>query len=123
MLGASPVIAFAATRRPAAARAFYEDALGLRFVEDSPFALVFDCAGIELRVQKVEELAPAPYTTLGWHVEDLDRTVVALEKKGVTFERYGFLEQDEHGIWSAPGGARVAWMKDPDGNTLSLTQS
>lgn len=122
MLGASPLIAFAATRRPAAARAFYEDALGLRFVDDSPFALVFDCAGIELRIQKVQELAPAPHTTLGWHVEDLDATIDGLVHKGVVFERYGFLEQDDRGIWSAPSGARIAWMKDPDGNTLSLTQ-
>ena len=32
------------------------------------------------------------------------------------------MEQDELGVWSAPGGARVAWFKDPDGNVLSLTQ-
>jgi hypothetical protein len=42
--------------------------------------------------------------------------------KGVTFERYGFLPQDEDGIWTAPNGDRVAWFKDPDGHTLSVTQ-
>jgi len=42
--------------------------------------------------------------------------------KGVVFERYGFFEQDPLGIWSAPGGGKVAWFKDPDGNTLSVSQ-
>jgi uncharacterized glyoxalase superfamily protein PhnB len=32
------------------------------------------------------------------------------------------MTQDAHGIWAAPGGAQVAWFKDPDGNVLSLTE-
>ena len=46
----------------------------------------------------------------------------ALAARGVAFERYSWFEQDEHNVWTAPGGARIAWFKDPDGNTLSLTQ-
>jgi hypothetical protein len=45
-----------------------------------------------------------------------------LQKKGVRLERFPGLDQDELGVWSAPGGAKVAWFKDPDGNTLSLSQ-
>jgi hypothetical protein len=45
-----------------------------------------------------------------------------LNEQGVALERFDGLLQDELGIWAAPGGARVAWFKDPDGNTLSLTQ-
>jgi len=37
-------------------------------------------------------------------------------------ERFGFMSQDAQGVWLAPGGARIAWFKDPDGNTLSITQ-
>ena len=37
-------------------------------------------------------------------------------------QRYDFLDQDAPGIWTAPGGARIAWFSDPDGNTLSLTE-
>jgi hypothetical protein len=44
------------------------------------------------------------------------------EKRGVTFERYGFMEQDARGIWAVPGGDKVAWFKDPDGNVLSVSQ-
>jgi hypothetical protein len=45
-----------------------------------------------------------------------------LKERGVAFERFAGVDQDELGIWHAPSGARVAWFKDPDGNTLSLTQ-
>jgi hypothetical protein len=48
--------------------------------------------------------------------------VKELASRGVSSERYGFLEQDELGVWTAPGGAKVAWFKDPDGNVLSLSE-
>jgi hypothetical protein len=47
----------------------------------------------------------------------------ALRARGVEFKRYDGLEQDEHGAWTAPGGSRIAWFADPDGNTLSLQQA
>jgi len=48
---------------------------------------------------------------------------ITLDAHGVVFERYGFLEQDELGIWSAGDrAAKVAWFKDPDGNVLSISQ-
>jgi hypothetical protein len=45
-----------------------------------------------------------------------------LKSRGVTFERYDFLQQDENGLWEAPGGTKVAWFKDPNGNLLSIDQ-
>jgi catechol 2,3-dioxygenase-like lactoylglutathione lyase family enzyme len=122
MLTTARPMAFVATADAARARAFYQDTLGLHLVADEPFALVFDLAGTMLRVQKVQHLTPADHTVLGWHVDDLPAAVDTLAARGVRFERYGFFEQDERGIWCAPGGARIAWFKDPDGNTLSLTQ-
>ena len=121
MLSTSSIIAFAATKNPDRARQFYEDVLGLGLVADEPFALVFDANGTMLRIQKVEQVSPPPYTTLGWHVDDISETVRGLAAKGVTFERYPGLDQDELGVWTSPAGARVAWFKDPDENTLSLT--
>ena len=119
--GASP-IALVATTDPVRARAFYEETLGLRFVADEDFALVFDCAGIPLRIARVESFTPQPFTVLGWRVDDIAGAVETLGARGVMFERYPGLEQDDAGVWTSPGGARVAWFKDPDGNTLSLTQ-
>jgi catechol 2,3-dioxygenase-like lactoylglutathione lyase family enzyme len=122
MLAASKLISFVATKDAAKARSFYEQALGLSFVSDSPFAMEFDANGTMLRIQKVQELLPAKHTVLGWQVADIQAEIVALVRSGVVFERYDFLSQDDHGVWTAPSGAKVAWFKDPDGNTLSLTQ-
>ena len=52
----------------------------------------------------------------------LEEVVRALRAKGVVFESYPHLQQNALGIWTAPSGAKVAWVKDPDGNLLSLTQ-
>jgi len=122
VLGSRAVVAFVATRDPERARAFYEGVLGLRLVADEPFALVFDAHGTTLRVQKVQELAPARHTVLGWLVPDVAAVVRGLSAGGVRFERFPGLPQDDLGICSFPGGGRVAWFKDPDGNTLSLTE-
>jgi catechol 2,3-dioxygenase-like lactoylglutathione lyase family enzyme len=121
MLATSRIMAFAPTTNAENARAFYGEKLGLLLLSEDPFALVFDCAGIILRVQKVERFEPHPFTALGWQVEDIEDFVTGLENRGVVFEKYPFVE-DPRGIWTAPGGARIAWFKDPDGNTLSLTQ-
>jgi catechol 2,3-dioxygenase-like lactoylglutathione lyase family enzyme len=118
----SKIISFVATRNPASAVKFYAETLGLRLVSDDPFAIVFDANGTMLRVQKVHELVPARHTVLGWEVADIRAKTRELMKRGVRFERYEGLAQDEAGVWTAPSGAKVAWFKDPDGNTLSLTQ-
>ena len=118
----SKIIGFVATKNPARALKFYADTLGLALVSDDPFAIVFDVKGTMLRVQKVQELTPAKHTVLGWETADLRATIRELANKGIRFERYAGLDQDESGIWTAPSGSRVAWFKDPDGNTLSLTQ-
>ena len=121
MFGSCDVMAFVSVTDPAKARAFYEGTLGLRLVSDVPYALVFDANGTTLRVAEVDAVTPAPYTVLGWIVDDIASKVRELASKGVRCERYDGLEQDELGVWSS-GAALVAWFKDPDGNTLSLTQ-
>jgi catechol 2,3-dioxygenase-like lactoylglutathione lyase family enzyme len=121
MLGSTNIVAFVPTKDPVKARAFYEGVLGLRFVKDDGFALVLDANGIMVRVSKAE-FTPAQFTILGWQVTDIDKNVSELQGKGVHFERFGFFQQDELGIWTAPTGDKVAWFKDPDGNILSVSQ-
>jgi catechol 2,3-dioxygenase-like lactoylglutathione lyase family enzyme len=116
------IISFVATKHPAKARKFYEKTLGLKFVSEDPFAIVFDVRGTMLRVQKVEEFVPAGHTVLGWAVADIVAEGKALGKKGVKFQRYEFLPQDELGVWTSPAGGKIAWFKDSDGNILSLTE-
>ncbi len=116
------LVAFAATTDPVHAKVFYRDVLGLRLVSEDPFALMFDANGTMLRVTALREAVIAPYTVLGWDVEDIAAAVRGLGAEGVKFERYPGIAQDEFGIWTSPSGTRVAWFKDPDGNTLSLSQ-
>ncbi len=121
-LGGADLIAFVPTRDMGKARAFYETTLGLPREGESPVACAFRANGVLLRVILVEQLTPFPFTLLGWSVSDIAATVAGLTAAGVVFERFEGVEQDELGVWRSPGGARVAWFKDPDANTLSLTQ-
>jgi catechol 2,3-dioxygenase-like lactoylglutathione lyase family enzyme len=122
-LGTYKIIGFVSIVDVPRARAFYESTLGLRLVtEEPPFALVFDANGIMLRLGMVKERPPAHGTVLGWQVPEIATAVKNLRKAGVQFERYEGLVQDELGIWASPNGAKVAWFKDPDGNTLSLSE-
>lgn len=122
MLVKSKVVAFVASANPEKARVFYRETLELKEIEQTPYAIVFIANDIKIRVQIVETVTPPPYTVLGWEVENIKETVQYLAVKGVNFERIDTLPQDEHGIWTTPDNARVAWFQDPDGNRLSLTQ-
>ena len=77
---------------------------------------MFDANGIMLRLALAREYTPPPFTILGWNVTGIERVVAGLVERGVRFERWGFFARDALGIWNAPGGDRVAWFKDPDGN-------
>ena len=122
MLGKAQLTAFLASTDARRTRAFYRKTLGLRLLSEDTFALVFSCNGTPLRIQKVESFTPHPFTALGWHVRDIRRTVRALARRHVVFQRYPFLEQDDDALWTAPSGTRVAWFKDPDDQLLSLSQ-
>jgi predicted enzyme related to lactoylglutathione lyase len=122
MLKSRPIVAFVATTDPKRAKAFFAKTLGLRLVSEDGFALAFDAGGTMLRVAIVKTLQPAGYTVLGWIVPDIAKAVRDLVKRGVIFQRYEGMPQDDLGIWSSPSGARVAWFSDPEGNTLSLTE-
>lgn len=122
MLNSAKLVAFIPIHDSNRSRPFYEGVLGLKFVSDDPFALVMESNGTTIRLSKVSEFTPAGFTVMGWEVSPIEDTVAALQKKGVNFEKFPGLQQDALGIWNAPGGTKVAWFKDPDGNILSLSQ-
>jgi catechol 2,3-dioxygenase-like lactoylglutathione lyase family enzyme len=122
MLGNMRLQSFVAVADLEGAVAFYESTLGLRLVSVVPGVVaVFDVDGSPLRVTVVPAHVAAPWTVLGWSVPDIERTMQAMATAGVEFEHYDGLTAPD-GVWTAPGGDRVAWFKDPDGNVLSLTQ-
>ena len=122
MLTDAAAIAFVPSTDLDRSRAFYAGVLGLELTEQTPFACAFRAGPAMLRVTRVAELRPQPFTVLGWAVPDLRSTLGALVAAGVPATRYDGLPQDADGVWTTPGGDLIAWFADPDGNTLSLTQ-
>ena len=122
MLASSKIIGFVPTKDSAKARDFYEGKLGFRFVSDDPFALVMKAGETMIRIAKARDFTPAIYTVMGWEVQDIEKVVAWLTGRGVVFEKYPFVQDQEHGIWTTPNGDKVAWFKDPDGNVLSVSQ-
>jgi catechol 2,3-dioxygenase-like lactoylglutathione lyase family enzyme len=122
MLADKKLKAFIPTIKPAKAKAFYRNVLGLELLSEDEYALEFNANGVLLRVTTVPELKPQEFTILGWNVTDIVSLIRLMNSKGIICEKYSFLKQDDLGIWTAPGGSKVAWFKDPDGNLLSLTE-
>lgn len=116
-----PII-FLATSNQAESKIFYESKIGLNFLSSDPYALVFNVGELELRIQVVNSVVATPYTSLGWSINNLEKTIEKLSSNGVKFESYENIEQDKHNIWHSPSGAKIAWFKDPDNNILSLTE-
>jgi catechol 2,3-dioxygenase-like lactoylglutathione lyase family enzyme len=122
MLATNKLVGFVPTKDSKAAREFYEGKLGFQFVSDDPFALVMRAGESVVRIAKAKDFTPAPYTVLGWEVTDIGAIVRWLTQRGVVFEKYPFVQDQELRIWTTPNGDKVAWFKDPDGNVLSVSQ-
>jgi catechol 2,3-dioxygenase-like lactoylglutathione lyase family enzyme len=123
MLSNNKIVALVPITDGDKARSFYVDQLGLKFLSDDGFAIVLDANGNMVRLTKMKEVKPQPFTVLGWETADIAADIRQLQDKGVIFERFpDHMKQDELGIWAAPDGTKVAWFKDPDGNILSLSQ-
>jgi catechol 2,3-dioxygenase-like lactoylglutathione lyase family enzyme len=122
VLASSEGVAFLPSTDLDRAEAFFQGRLDLALVSRSPFACVFRCGGSTLRVTRVDELRPQPFTVFGWAVSDLRASAAQLTARGVELLRYDGLDQDATGVWTTPGGDLVAWFHDPDMNVLSLTE-
>lgn len=123
MLSNSKIVALVPISDAGKAKGFYVDKLGLKFLSDDGFAIVLDSNGNKVRLTKMKEVKPQPFSVLGWEVADIAAEIRDLRANGVVFERFhDFMKQDELGIWTAPDGTQVAWFKDPDGNILGLSQ-
>lgn len=122
MLADQPAIAFLPSTDLGRSRRFFADTLGLRVEQDTPFACVLRAGQTMLRVTKVADLTAQPFTVFGWQVPDLEAATKELTQVGVDLLRFDGMDQDDAGIWTAPGGDRIAWFKDPDGNVLSVAE-
>lgn len=122
MLGGCTIQPMLAITDGEAAKRFYGGLLGLSLVSEDDFAITYRTGDLELRLSKVAAFTPQAFTALGWRVPDVHVAARDLAARGVSFERFGGMEQDEAGVWTPPGGVGgVCWFKDPDGNLLSLS--
>jgi len=122
MLASAKLMGFVPTTDYDRARAFYEGKLGFEFVSHDQFALVVRVGGHKIRISKIANFTPLQGTILGWEVQDIKATATWLKERGVAPEKFPFAQDQELGIWTAPNGDKVAWFKDPDGNTLGVSQ-
>jgi catechol 2,3-dioxygenase-like lactoylglutathione lyase family enzyme len=122
MAALGKMVGFVLTKDYDKARAFYERVLGGEFVSLDQFALVVKLGGHQIRISKVGDFTPLPSTILGWEVSDIEGAIDSLTRRGVAFEQYPFVQDKKRGVWTAPGGNKIAWFKDPDGNVLSISQ-
>jgi len=122
MLESGKMAGFLATSDYDKAREFYEGKLGFAFVSLDQYALVMEVGGHSIRISKIPDFTPRQGTVLGWEVANIEAVARWLRDRGVPPEKYPFAQDQQLGIWTAPGGTRVAWFKDPDGNILSVSQ-
>jgi catechol 2,3-dioxygenase-like lactoylglutathione lyase family enzyme len=104
------------------ARAFYEGTLGLRVSEEHDLLTLHLAGDRDTLVYPKPDHVPATYTILNFPVADVDAAVDALLERGVEFQRYDGIDQDEKGISLDPNGPRIAWFTDPAGNILSVLE-
>jgi catechol 2,3-dioxygenase-like lactoylglutathione lyase family enzyme len=104
------------------ARGFYEGTLGLNVSEDNDLLILHLAGGRDTLVYPKPDHEPATYTILNFQVDDIDQAVDQLTQRGVQFERYDGLEQDEKGISRDPAGPPIAWFTDPAGNIFSVLE-
>jgi catechol 2,3-dioxygenase-like lactoylglutathione lyase family enzyme len=122
MLSSAKVIAFLPSTDLERSRDFFTATLGMTVDEVTPYACVLHIGDTMVRVTKVDDLHPQPFTVFGWEVTDIEGVMTPLAEAGVSFLHFAGMDQDGAGVWTTPGGDKVAWFQDPDGNTLSLTQ-
>jgi catechol 2,3-dioxygenase-like lactoylglutathione lyase family enzyme len=105
------------------ARAFYSDTLGLTVepMEGAPLLTLQLAGDRPTLIYAKPDHTPADYTILNFPVDDIDAAVEALSRRGVTFERYDGMNQDDKGVMREEGPP-IAWFKDPAGNVLSVLE-
>jgi catechol 2,3-dioxygenase-like lactoylglutathione lyase family enzyme len=121
MLRESPAFSGFSANDIEAERRFYADTLGVDLEEQMGGLNLHLGGGHDVFIYPKDDHEPATFTVLNFPVNDIDDAVDRLTTRGVTFERYAGMGQDEKGIMR-DNGPQIAWFKDPAGNILSVLE-
>jgi catechol 2,3-dioxygenase-like lactoylglutathione lyase family enzyme len=124
MLGKSKAFSGFAVPDIEKAKKFYGETIGLKVSEDHGVLTLHLAGGNNVLIYPKPNHVPATFTVLNFPVDDVDRAVDELKKRGVRFEIYDLpdLKTDEKRIMRG-NGPTIAWFKDPAGNILSVLEA
>ena len=106
-----------------AAKKFYTDVFGLELINESPGGAMYKTGSSKVLVYPSQYAGTNQATAASFDVGDLGQAVQELKNKGVTFEHYdGMPGMKLEGDIHVAEGMKAAWLKDPDGNILALTE-
>lgn len=125
MLRDAPLYAYFPAKDLARARRFYEETLGFAPKAVVNGGVVYEFgSGTAAFLYPTSNAGTSKASQAFWSVEDVDREIAGLKKRGVVFENYKEMpgERSPEGAITA-GGAKAAWFKDSEGNTLAIIQT
>jgi predicted enzyme related to lactoylglutathione lyase len=105
------------------AKEFYGTVLDLPVAEEGGLLTLLLGGDHQFLIYPKPDHTPASFTVLNLPVDDIDAAVAELSRRGVRFEHYSGLSQDEKGISRDPRGPLIAWFTDPAGNILAVLQT
>jgi predicted enzyme related to lactoylglutathione lyase len=123
MLQKSPMYAYIPAKDISRARQFYEQKIGLKAKQETAGGVVYEFAkGTACFLYPTTNAGTSKASQAFWQVEDIEREVTELKRRGVQFEEYDMPGmKGENNIYTG-GGARAAWFKDSEGNILAVIQ-
>jgi predicted enzyme related to lactoylglutathione lyase len=123
MLQSAPLYSYIPAKDVTRARRFYEDKLGLEPAREVFGGVVYEFAnGTACFLYPTPNAGTSRASQAYWQVDDIEREVAELKKRGVVFEEYDMPALKTNSSIYAGGGAKAAWFKDSEGNVLALVQ-
>jgi catechol 2,3-dioxygenase-like lactoylglutathione lyase family enzyme len=124
MLQKFPMYSYIPAKDVARARRFYEEQLGFTLKQEVAGGAVYESAGgTACFVYPTPNAGTSLASQAFWQVDDVDREVIELKARGVTFEQYDMPGARSPTGAITAGGAKAAWFKDTEGNILAIIES
>ena len=124
MLQNSPMYAYIPAKDVARARKFYEDKIGLKPKQEIAGGVVYEFGkGTACFLYQTDNAGTSKASQAFWDVEDVEREVAELKRRGVQFEHYDDMPGERSGDIVTAGGAKAAWFKDSEGNIMAVIQT